>query len=389
MSKDFLITEEEIMETILHSPYSMPNSPYEKGQGADEVKKYFYEFIRYLIAKLNLHLEKIQEEIVKQEETKQAIMDKQESHDLSELSHQALITGLREQINEARAQLDLHKSSLDAHPEIKELLSDTISSHEKDANAHKEIRELIKELSTVANNAYSISMKKSKIIPLTVIEDMLEYIDQNAVLCGDVFIFEEENVPDFTCFGSLESGDGLICLDYDSLALGEIEIKPGKVYFYNGIKLVASESGIDVSALARKDETEMATGELAEELSRVKVGVSQLEGEISMLERKKVYVNTSGEEITLRGNTEYDLGLKTSLKITLPDQLENGFYSVVNFRSGSEATLFEGDSKIYFSGDDCLSGVLYPISKRLYEINIKSVCSLVVAKVSAVDCEVI
>ena len=91
----------------------------------------------------------------------------------------------------------------------------------------------------------------------------------------------------------------------------------------------------------------------------------------------------------LEARTEYDLGLQSALTIALPDVIENDYYSILSFRSGANATELSCDEGIYFSGDDCLNGMLYPITKRLYEINVKRVCSLVIAKVSAVDCEVI
>ena len=389
MSKDFVLTENEINEAVLHSPYSMPSAPYEKGQGAEAVKKYFYDFIRVLAKRLNGHLEKIESAVVALEARDASLEDTQRGHDVSDLAHQALITRIRQEISEVAGQISAHCIDTEAHTGLANKLTDLVNSHTVSESAHSDIRQLISELRELSQNAYNMAMGKSKIIPLVTVEEMLEYLDQNEVFSGDVFIFEEENVPDFTYFGKVSDSEGLIVMTYDDYAQGDIKPISGKSYYYNGNKLVASESGFDVSTLARREDVELSLGTLGESLSQAESRIGQLENQASQFEKARQYVTSTDGEILLANRTEYDLGLLTSLKITLPEVTEDIFYSIVNFRSGSEATVLECDGEIYFSGDDCLSGTLYPVTKRLYEINIKKVCSLLIAKVSAVDCEVI
>lgn len=389
MSKEFLLTDEEINDTILHSPYIMPSSPYERGQGAEQVKKYFYEFIRFFADILNVHLSRIEGE---SERLDASVAEQREdllSHDVSDLAHQALVGGLREAVSKAVSSLNSHDQSENAHKALVQSLVTSLTEHNQDQTSHSDIREQISALNELSQNAYNIAMGKSKVVPLECIEDMLEYLDQNQAFSGDVFIFEEENVPDFTYFGQCSSSDGLIVLTYDEYASGSVDIKAGKSYFYNGKKLVASESGFDISTLARAAELARIETELSEEISGLESRLSNLELLADSHERKKTYVTSTDGKVVLEARTEYDLGLQSALTIALPDVIENDYYSILSFRSGANATELSCDEGIYFSGDDCLNGMLYPITKRLYEINVKRVCSLVIAKVSAVDCEVI
>ena len=45
MSDKFKITGEEINQTLMHSPYALSDSPYQRGLGAGQIKRYFYDFI--------------------------------------------------------------------------------------------------------------------------------------------------------------------------------------------------------------------------------------------------------------------------------------------------------------------------------------------------------
>jgi hypothetical protein len=57
----------------------------------------------------------------------------------------------------------------------------------------------------------------------------------------------------------------------------------------------------------------------------------------------------------------------------------------VNFRAGATATSFDSPDEIIFNQGDCLDGKLYPVSNRLYEINIKRIGEYIIAKVGACD----
>ena len=95
------------------------------------------------------------------------------------------------------------------------------------------------------------------------------------------------------------------------------------------------------------------------------------------------------ETVQLENLKEFNLGTRSSVILTLPEEIPNNFDVIVNFHSGSSATTFDAPDEIFFTQDDCIGGHLYPISNRIYEINIKNMGGLLIAKVSSCDYEVI
>ena len=63
LSDRFKITGGEVNEVILNSPYSLADSPAALGQKASQTKRYFYQFIKTLAEKINLHLGEIDTEL--------------------------------------------------------------------------------------------------------------------------------------------------------------------------------------------------------------------------------------------------------------------------------------------------------------------------------------
>ena len=81
MSEKYKLTNEEINKAVLHSPYALADSPYKKGLGAAQIKKFFYDFIVYLansiktqnyITTISIHVHSINKN-----EKAQEISDKQ------------------------------------------------------------------------------------------------------------------------------------------------------------------------------------------------------------------------------------------------------------------------------------------------------------------------
>ncbi|MBQ7353870.1 MAG: hypothetical protein IJW54_07725, partial [Clostridia bacterium] len=98
---------------------------------------------------------------------------------------------------------------------------------------------------------------------------------------------------------------------------------------------------------------------------------------------------TSTGIITLKTYCVFDLGEVSSLTLELPSSVLKDYNSVLNFKSGATATVLDAPADLYFKGDDCEGGCLFPISNRIYEINIRSVCGNLIARVSSLDYEVI
>ena len=63
MSDKFKITEEEVNEALMHSPFVLPDSPSHSGLGAGQIKKYFYDFIRQLSKRINGHLSDVGDDV--------------------------------------------------------------------------------------------------------------------------------------------------------------------------------------------------------------------------------------------------------------------------------------------------------------------------------------
>ncbi|MBQ7353875.1 MAG: hypothetical protein IJW54_07750, partial [Clostridia bacterium] len=178
MSKDFLLTEKEINDTLLHSPYIMPTSPYERGQGGEQIKRYFYEFIRYFAGVLNAHLSKIESESDRLSTVLEGKEELISMHNTSEDAHRELFDNIIEQILSVYNEISLHKHdesahseiihtinnmfyehsmSDEAHSDIRSSIDDSIIQHNTDASSHSDIREGIRGAEEKANNAYNLA----------------------------------------------------------------------------------------------------------------------------------------------------------------------------------------------------------------------------------------
>ena len=116
--------------------------------------------------------------------------------------------------------------------------------------------------------------------------------------------------------------------------------------------------------------------------------VVDAENELLTKEDAIVQVESTASELVLATHTEYNFGLVTELMVSLPEDTD-GLEAIINFRCGATAASIDMPDEILFQGDDTLDGRIYPITNRLYEINIKKVMGIIIAKVGAVDYEVI
>lgn len=408
MSKDFLLTEKEINDTLLHSPYIMPTSPYERGQGGEQIKRYFYEFIRYFANVLNAHLSKIESESDRLSTVLEGKEELISMHNISENAHNELFDNIIEQIVSVSNEISLHNQdesahskivnaiedminehsvSSEAHSDIRSGVNDSINTHNTDITAHSDIREGIKSMEEKVNSTYNLASGKSKVMPLESSEKFFEYLEAgNVPNIGDMFIFESKNEPDITYYGKVDSSDGLIVLDYDAYKNGFIDIKPGNVYYHEGHKFIASESGIDTTVFAKTQELSELSYMLGNGLNDLSTRVSDLEASSLNHEKKKTYTtSTTTGIITLKTYGVTDLGEVSSLTLKLPSSVLKDYNSVLNFKSGASATVLDAPADIYFKGDSCIDGVFTPEANKLYEVYIKRPSSTVVAHVSAID----
>lgn len=322
----------------------LPNSPASAGLKASGVKELFYKFIRVFAKIINEHLNTIK--------------------------------------NEASTALDAHGSSELSHNDIRMAISDLITrdtelgnqiatglkEHDNDNNAHETIRLWLKQLQDKITSVSNLASGKSKIIPVKDIYEMMSKLTPE-INVGDKFVLLAQNVPDFTVFEKNSQNTEASELSQLSLLLG-LELEPGKSYICGGYLLVASESGVDTSLFAKQTELDLTNKELATK------------------QKALVHLTQSQEQITVSDNTVHNLGLRQALELVLPENISNGFSSLVVFRSGSVPTAITSNG-IIFTQDDSLRGELVPVSNRLYELHIRCVDGVVLCTVIATDFEVI
>lgn len=370
MSK-FNFTDEEINKILLSSPMALPNSPNSYGLKGSNIKSFFYDFIRKLMLLLNQHFEMIEGE-----------------SNLTSNDIRKSITDLINKDIELGDRISAHYSEINsANDNIKVQISADISAHNIDPDAHTHLVGDIQSAKAVAQRALDFAEGKSKIIPVKDVYEMIENLTPYLNV-GDKFVLSDKNVPDFTLFEKESENKSATPFTQADLIFGTVEFLPGESYICNGYLLVASESGIDTSLFAKQTDItalEEALNQLDGELEKA---VNNLLEALGVKENSINYVSETAETIMLENNTEYDLGLRTSIILQLPEEVTRDFECIITFRSGQTPTAFSSPSEIVFTQDDCWQGVLTPVSNRIYEISIKNVGATLIGKVGSCDYEV-
>lgn len=358
MSEKFKLTNEEITEVILHSPYSLADSPASLGQRATQIKKYFYDFIRTLAEKINLHMGEIN-----------TLLNEYEGI-ISEL--QKKDTSLGEAIVSQIAQHDQLDTS---HGDIREKIS---------AN-YQALSQRLSELKAQNELALALASGKSRVSTFDDVIEMLDYINGGGEAgVGDIYLIADPASPDFTVFNvNVQKGDDDIALDSEKIASGELALYPDLSYFVGGVRLISSEGSLETSRLAKREELNDLEAELNSHEARIDIA----EGELLKKESALITIENSGSNLLVENGYEYNLGTLTELTLSVSDS--QCLDALINFKSGASATALDAPYELYFLGDDTLYGSFYPVSSRLYEISIKRVLGSLVARVGAVDYEVI
>lgn len=330
----YIFSDEEINKILLSSPMALPNNPSGYGLKGSNIKSFFYDYIRKLMHLINEHFILIEN-------------DKDTS----------------------------------------------ISSHNEDVLAHNDIRKMISDLKfniesamEYSKGAYQLASEKSKIIPVKDVSEMITKLD-GSLSIGDKFVLLEKDVPDFTLFEKGSENTEATSFTMMDLLMGNIAFEAGESYLYEGYLLVASESGIDTSNFAKQTDLtsfEDALNQLDLELNKA---IDNLIDELTLKEDTVKIVDEDGETVILVNKTEHNLGLRTSAILQLPEGVPSEFECIVNFRSGSTATAFSAPSDIIFTQDDCWQGVFTPYKNRIYEISIKNVDGILIARVGSCDYE--
>ncbi len=390
MKDKYKITEEEINQTILHSPFSLVDSPSETGLKAKQIKKYFYEFIRFFAYKINMHLGELGETLSNYDELNLTVDNVLKDIGLIDEK----ITSLEEKDTELGsgivASVSAHNQSSESHPELQKKIEADISSHNASMVAHTDIREGLRTILNKLEVTYSLASGKSRVYSCEDVIEALETINKEEMCKGDLLLVADSSLPDFTVFetGLTSMPKGSLELDYNEIASGEMIPEAGKSYYYNGVRLISTIGNVETNLLAKNEDLEELENAFWENIEAVKKDLDAIENTLVKKEEKLEKVESTASEITLEAHEEYNLGLVTALELALPEETV-GLEAIVNFRTGATVPTFDSPSELVFSGDDTYEGRFYPITNRLYEINIKEVLGVLVAKVGTTDYEVI
>lgn len=372
MSNNFKITDEEINQVVLHSPYSLADSPASLGQGASQIKGYFYSFIFELARKINIHLGQI--------------MDAFSVQGLVNSSLEEMDRELGDSITE---QINSHNLSPLAHSDIREKASSDLSKHKSSTADHADIRLKIEELQRQCNLASALASGKMQVHTFDDTVEMLEYLSgSEEKRLGDIFLISDPTMPDFTLF-ELDAikRQNDIELSYEDVASGEVTLEANKSYYFSGVRLISSEGNLETSYLAKQEALDGLESLFVESISEINNTLEEIKSLLNNKDDKMATYENSDTCVVISNGNEYSLGLRTAIELDyVPSEV---FEAILNFRTGNIVPSFDAPVELYFVGDDTLDGSLYPIANRIYEVNIKRVCGALICRVGAVDYEVI
>ncbi len=390
--KDYKITNEEINQVIMHSPYSLGDTPTTEGLKAVHIKKYFYDFIRVLAEKLNVHLSELTEvlstydgvcsDAKNNKERIEEILNKLLDLDTKDSE---LGTGIQNAVS-------IHNESALSHSDIRMQIGNEISVHDNSLIAHEDIREKLKHAIKKCELAYMVASGKNRAFPISDVADMIDIILSGEELrIGDVFMLAQGEVSDFTVFDTNVATplEGDIELLPEGIASGEMDILCGKMYYYNKVRLLSAKKGLETSVLAKREELEELFSEMNEYITKNDGVISDINKALNIKQNKKEILENSAHSVDILNNTEYNLGLRATISLNLPTDIPADFEAYFNFRSGTTPTSLDAPDNLIFTGDDTLDGKLYPVSNRIYEVSIKSVGGYLIARVGCADYEVI
>ena len=212
----YQLTNEEINKILRRSPRSLSSSPGEQGLGAEQIKRYFYDFIYYMAERLNLSLGKIEEDVI-----------------------------------------SLENGAIILRKEIEEELVRILQNHGEDTATHSDIREQLTSVAGLANRAFNLASGKSKVyVDKSFHMAILELQNEN-LNYGDFIMVLDEKSPDFVVVDFDNSDLNIIDIEIEDAHSGNLpDPTVGGMYRIKGLSkaLLAIESGIDTSLLVSKSD---------------------------------------------------------------------------------------------------------------------------------------
>lgn len=214
MSEKYKITSEELNQILASSPFALGMSPGERGMSGEQIRRYFFQFIRVFAQKLNIHLEDVEK-------------------------------GFEEASAQANSSIDSCKTELRGN----------LSEHNSSKSAHEDLRDAIRV-------AHNLAYGKTRVHPVQTWHHMCQLLLDEGVQEGDFIIIAEKGVPDFIVQEiDTQEREEDICFFSESMG---VPIEIGNSYYFmdKGVRLLSLESGVDVNKLISRDEYSSAMSTL-------------------------------------------------------------------------------------------------------------------------------
>ena len=237
MSERYKLTNEEINKAVLHSPYALADSPYKRGLGAAQIKKYFYDFIIYLANSFNAHLGDVGDTFDNVDKSISELGTR-----VSELHETDLQLTSRFTSELSKAVKELQGADLQTTTELTKALNE----HNSGEDAHRDLRALI-------DSAIAIATGRTKVHVETDFYSMIGDISMAADSFneGDFIVITQKSVPDFIVLRKGAASSSAVSIKWEENTGGAIDIVPsvGERYYIEGssIEIIAIESGVDIT----------------------------------------------------------------------------------------------------------------------------------------------
>lgn len=309
MSGKYIITGEDVNKILAHSPFALSDSPYKKGMGAGQIKKYFYDFITVLAEKLNIHLNDFESDV------NQAISDLEVSMTENKTENESQLNkAIEHTVTDILAKLGEHEVGENTHADIRTYISD-IETVLDDALLE------ITRSKNLAQNAYDLAAGKSKVHVVKDFRDMFgmfQYVETNV---GDFVLATDKNCPDFVIVDSSYKAIA-VKISSEDVKTGNLEAPTvGELYYYefeqsDAVKekvVLAIEGGVDLYKYATIEELQIIANGLG----------SVLEGKQDKLTFDKTPTKDSENPLTSGGVYDAIQSVSPSKTYTLIETRES------------------------------------------------------------------
>lgn len=263
MSDKYKLTGEEINQILMHSPHALSLTPSERGMSGEQIKRFFYDFIRVFAEKLNLHLEDVEGGIDKMaQDAVTEAENRVRAHNEGAESHVDIRRLCEEIATQTEKMLIDHEGNEKTHTDIRQAIGSLAIEIEK---ASKGLTDAIER----AEAAYGLASGKTRVhidVDFRSVFSDLQYGEVNE---GDIIMVTEKGCPDFVV-ASDKYKSKAVEITEEMVVLGTLpDPLVGEIYYYqpSGKVIIAIESGADTDLLAGELVTKQMLSEGLREVS--------------------------------------------------------------------------------------------------------------------------